>query len=803
MKLIFILVLLSNFAYSATNSYKTLGAGSGVALFKDNFYLKSGLGISQVSVDPTQVATPADQGHLVLNGTSLFLKLDNGTSTNWQNISQLDPSMNLLADPSFETTVDEGTCTNCTADRDASQILTTPTNKAYRRVTFSAASGDYIIDKPTSPDWVGLQGIVSCKARTSAEDVEFCSRSNGVNVDCLQVPSDDKWRDFEIPFVFGNTSAGLGVFANQVITDTVLLEDCKIAAESVVTGVAQSERFGKATWTGAANCEWRATVAVSANYYELAADSDCNDPVIEGSIKPPTTKKPAIVLPSGSPAGTYSFRWTGSPRNEANVTAICHFRFTDGTNNTASGRVYSGAGNDSETPNLLGSITYDSALTSDTEIKIEASGNASSIICTNYNDKTWSKQSFEVVYHPPQSQIVRQSQELDVNSANEFNIVLNNGGTWVETSSDFNPIDSFSAQTSSFFTAVFKPNIFTVAPAVRCNTISASGTIAETLVYGISSTGFSMQGYNFSGGGQANSPVFCTIKKQGADFNKSQIVYGQFEQIKSTETSQVLGGGDSSTTALTANVTPIPWAEARDTNNEFNGTQFTAKRDMVVKILGNVRFTAANGSNLYAYINGTRDVGLSEVNVSQIQTTIGGTVFLNEGDVLEIRSNTSATINSIPDLHWVSLLEEPDLVGIIKNLNDNKNVICSTKYLTANFNTSGGVIADFNFSNLTIGKKYQISINNRSTFNNTDTLSISCQPVGSSTVYGIAHIGGVNGLSPNTFVQNQFSATNTSMECYGNSITAGNAILGGQANARDNAWVELCELPDNYVEGSF
>ena len=86
-KLLLCLAFFTTVANAATNSYSTGSAGGGVKLFKDILYFSSGLGISQLSVDPSVVATPADQGHVAISAAGIWLKNDNGTTTNWVNIS--------------------------------------------------------------------------------------------------------------------------------------------------------------------------------------------------------------------------------------------------------------------------------------------------------------------------------------------------------------------------------------------------------------------------------------------------------------------------------------------------------------------------------------------------------------------------------------------------------------------------------------------------------------------------------------------------------------------------------------------
>ena len=61
-----------------------------------------------------------------------------------------------------------------------------------------------------------------------------------------------------------------------------------------------------------------------------------------------------------------------------------------------------------------------------------------------------------------------------------------------------------------------------------------------------------------------------------------------------------------------------------------------------------------------------------------------------------------------------------------------------------------------------------------------------------------------NGQTPSTYSEIDFTATETSIQALGESINAGNAIMGGQVGGQvDDTRATLCELPDNYLEGSF
>jgi len=153
--------------------------------------------------------------------------------------------------------------------------------------------------------------------------------------------------------------------------------------------------------------------------------------------------------------------------------------------------------------------------------------------------------------------------------------------------------------------------------------------------------------------------------------------------------------------------------------------------------------------------------------------------------------------------HYINIKELGDVAAIVKNLNDNRNVKCQTKFLTANFTTNGGIITDLQFDNLTVGKNYSLTTQvrvvagdvNASVFAEfsdgqdvgrtqnqptsagpedryTQTIHVPMIKASSSTLRHIAQTTYVNMLLEPLFGDSKRSGT----------------------------WSTLCELPDNYIE---
>lgn len=73
-------ILISTTAFSQKAAIFNNG---GVKILKDTLRFKTAKSVESGTIDPTAVATPGDQGSLYMGASALYLKGDNGTSTNW------------------------------------------------------------------------------------------------------------------------------------------------------------------------------------------------------------------------------------------------------------------------------------------------------------------------------------------------------------------------------------------------------------------------------------------------------------------------------------------------------------------------------------------------------------------------------------------------------------------------------------------------------------------------------------------------------------------------------------------------
>lgn len=128
------------------------------------------------------------------------------------------------------------------------------------------------------------------------------------------------------------------------------------------------------------------------------------------------------------------------------------------------------------------------------------------------------------------------------------------------------------------------------------------------------------------------------------------------------QTIEASGAGNAGG-SVTANVTNIDFTETNDVFGAWNGTQFTAPRSAQYFIVGSVRFTAANSARVSAYIDGTSVRALGRGDNLFGDFKISGEVYLERGEVLSFRSDSSLTLSNIAEGHWIFISSKPDFTN--------------------------------------------------------------------------------------------------------------------------------------------
>jgi hypothetical protein len=139
----------------------------------------------------------------------------------------------------------------------------------------------------------------------------------------------------------------------------------------------------------------------------------------------------------------------------------------------------------------------------------------------------------------------------------------------------------------------------------------------------------------------------------------------------------------NATQAITANTTNITFPNKRsDTHGAFDGTTFTAPVSGYYIITGGgISPTTASGILFTAYINGTISIALGSSNSNGgDNASFSGMVYLNAGDLLTFRGNSSVTMSAAGDLQ-IHRVSGPSAIAA-------SELVAASYWLSANFAAS-------------------------------------------------------------------------------------------------------------------
>jgi len=193
----------------------------------------------------------------------------------------------------------------------------------------------------------------------------------------IDLPAESASRRFLLNVPCG-TSTTTVRFAQTVAvtTSTLNVAGLYYGRASNIGSVAQATMYGWLRYPATANCNWDLSTGSFSNF---SADADCVSPTgsnLTGNAAAPATKIPGIRFPNGMPAGDYQIVATAKFQNAASSNNVCHFRFTDGTNNSGSMAAFVGGPATYQFPVLAGKFSY-TAARGDTTIQIQAYGDSS------------------------------------------------------------------------------------------------------------------------------------------------------------------------------------------------------------------------------------------------------------------------------------------------------------------------------------------------------------------------------------------------------------------------------------------
>lgn len=202
------IILLFLLSFSAFAGPACIFSGGNIKCLKDIIGFKSEKSIESGTIDPTSVATPGDTGSLFMRDTGVvYVKKDDGTTTNWANLSEVGSPFPAMAKGSIVTSngTSNGEFTAC-ANGERLEWDSTETSGVkcvsdpmvpYQYIEAAASASidqsfpttDYVFDTiASSPYRAGFVEVGLVSASSTKGEIEVVgfhgSESNGiVNID--------------------------------------------------------------------------------------------------------------------------------------------------------------------------------------------------------------------------------------------------------------------------------------------------------------------------------------------------------------------------------------------------------------------------------------------------------------------------------------------------------------------------------------------------------------------------------------------------------------------------------------------
>lgn len=323
-------------------------------------------------------------------------------------------------------------------------------------------------------------------------------------------------------------------------------------------------------------------------------------------------------------------------------------------------------------------VIYNNSLTN----FIIATNNTSFASISATSPFTWTQDDFLKVeatvpiqgWSSSTSTVVTQTQEETVQTANRFEAYIDNAGTvsgenldWINGDCSITVIGS-----GDRYGATCTLNDLSITESLICSVTPNSSVVHGGYDKSVSTTSSALFTVRRSDNGTlvdfSGASVKCTKSKP--DYNKTQVISGSFEAIKSSETPLVVAKGNSDE-AITANVTDLPWIEVSDKFNLWDGDSFTVPITGTYHIEGQV-LADTTFSGVFAYIDGVQDITVGYEGLATRLVQINRRLELVAGQTLSIRlENTVDLDNTEPHKHTLTIRYEPNTQSIVENLSDN------------------------------------------------------------------------------------------------------------------------------------
>jgi hypothetical protein len=726
------------------------------------------------------VSLPDQTGH-----TGEYLRT-NGTTADWFEINDSTNNIrdNILECASFEDCGAEGTITTSGSDLSGSTTRTVEAaaynDAKFNLNTLAAATLDYTFTKTASYD--GKQMVAYCEIKTANTQVTFSAGADGVEAGSLDVSSDNTWKYYKVPFVGGATSQYFKVdHANAAEIPNIDIDNCFI-------GKTQDATF-KIDTTITDWSDFTPSISFTTNTTSTAEKRQIGDSV---------EFKVTSVL-SGAPNST-TYEFTLPSGYEIDSTKMPLLSSADYSLGTAS-LFENGVQSRPAFIRLLNSTKVGLVFLSNT------GGNFSNVqqnapFVFGAGDEIHFQFKVPIVgLSSEKSTVVTQDTELTAKTANEFSASFDGSvgsGTIPVLSEDYQGVLSCTAVALGTFDCAINNITLAEIPAIQC---TVTDTVVGSRLCSIRNktvNSFRVQILRSDTATAEYRDYDVTITKQGADVNKSQTIVGKFENINSTDLIQVEGINNTNN-SLSGAATKIVFTETKDPQGVWSGDDtFTSPKDTSILWSGHVYISSPQSDvQIRLYKDGSffKNCGYSEA-ASRV------TLFSCEFDavkdsVYSIRQNKTINLSANANFHHMYIQEMPDYEAIVKNLSD-QAVKCQTKPLTANISTTG-VISDFTFNNLTVGKKYQLytSLRLADTTATVNEKYVAIVIRNGTTILNQVFMRGLN------ISRMQSSpSTNDLFVADSDTVTVDATLLTNTqiAGASTYSKVRLCELPDTYVE---
>ena len=311
---------------------------------------------------------------------------------------------NFVLNPNAQTSIANVTVSSATVTRSTTTPLVATSEF---NITTSTSTG--YADWATRTFDAGMKNQ-NCEARftyrgfsVGSTTVQIRQGSNTVAQLTLTASTDP--RIASINFPCGDLLSATTLRVQQAtasLTGTNEIGGIYVGLATNQANVAQAELVGTWKMTGAANCLFSLTTT---SYDQFTADSDCNSPVVTGSVVATQGKRPWIDINNPKPGNYYVVAKASFFNTASNVSQYVRLTAAKsaGNDNSSQSRIYGGSSN------LIIPVTLamNTAFTSGTlgfviEALTDNAGNAIQLV----NDNTKSEIGFEVYRFPTSSELV-------------------------------------------------------------------------------------------------------------------------------------------------------------------------------------------------------------------------------------------------------------------------------------------------------------------------------------------------------------------------------------------------------------